>query len=194
MQSPKINRVVILNLTLFSEAGLLLVATCWCYVAQMSLAPAMQFSARAAAMGVAAGAATASFGFFLLLLARKFRWLTFLVQLQEIVDNDVAPLFAQLKVPDILLVSMSSGLCEEVFFRGVLQQQVTLIPASILFGLIHCPSFSMIPYAFWTFIAGLFLGWLYDYTHCLWAPILAHFVSNLIVLLVFRFGTPKQSA
>jgi len=155
----------------------------------------MQFSPRAALIGVASGVGTAGFGFLLLLLAKKFQSLTFLVKLQEIVDREVAPLFAQLALSDILLISMASGLCEEVFFRGVLQEQLTLLPTSILFGLIHCPSFSMIPYAFWTFIAGLFLGWLYDCTHCLWTPILAHFVSNLIVLLVFRYGrSSKQPA
>ena len=118
--------------------------------------------------------------------------LTLLVQLQQIVEEEVAPLFAQLTLPDILLASMASGLCEEVFFRGVLQPQLTLIPTSILFGLMHCPSLAMIPYALFTFVAGLFLGWLYDHTHCLWTPILAHFLSNLIVLLVFRYGRSKS--
>jgi membrane protease YdiL (CAAX protease family) len=45
----------------------------------------------------------------------------------------------------------------------------------------------MVAYASWTFIAGLFLGWLYQSTGCLWTPIVAHFTSNLIVLIVFRY-------
>lgn len=186
MPNGKFDRAAILNITLVCEAGLLLVATCWCFLAQINLAAAMEPKLRNMVIGIVAGIVTAGSGFFLLFFANTFKtgWLA---KLREIVYKDVAPLCEQLELLDILLIAASSGICEEIFFRGVLQHAVGLLPASIMFGLVHCPSRAVLPYGFWTFIAGLFLGWLYLWTGSLWAPILAHAVSNLIVLIYFRY-------
>jgi hypothetical protein len=57
-----------------------------------------------------------------------------------------------------------------------------------LFGFFHCPTRRYLPYCFWAASAGLFLGWLLLTFNSLWTPILAHGLSNLVVLLYLRFG------
>ena len=187
MHNVKIDRITIVNVTLVCEGALLLAATFWCLNAGISLKDRLQPHLLSILIGVGAGVLTACSGFLSLYLANRFKSLKWLADLRTIVYEDVAPLFTQLNLIDILLVAGSSGLCEEVFFRGVLQLKLGIIPASIVFGMIHCPSINMLPYAFWTFLAGLFLGGLYIWTDSLWTPILAHAVSNFIVLIFFKY-------
>jgi hypothetical protein len=187
MHNGKIDRTTIVNVTLVCEGALLLVASCWCFITEISLRDRLQPQLIPSLIGIGAGVLTACSGFLLLFLANKFKTLKWLGDLRAIVYKDVSPIFAQLNFMDILLVAASSGFCEEVFFRGVLQFKLGILPASIVFGMIHCPSMTMLPYAFWTFMAGLFLGWLYLWTDSLWTPILAHAVSNFIVLLFFKY-------
>lgn len=187
MQTRKFDSSFILNVTIVLEAILLLCATGISFVNQISLADAMVFRRDAALRGLGGGLLIASSGLLSLGLTKVFKSNTWFAKLKELVDQEIKPLFASLHPFDILLIACSSGFCEEVFFRGVLQTQLGIIPASIIFGLLHCASFEMLPYAFWTFLCGLLLGWLYLKTGSLWAPIIAHAVSNLIVLCFFRY-------
>jgi hypothetical protein len=102
-------------------------------------------------------------------------------------------LFATFTVPDIILVAAASGFCEEVFFRGVIQSQFGLFGAAAFFAIFHCPSLRHLPYGLWALTAGLFLGGLLTFTHSLWTPILAHSISNLIVLIFMRYPRPEAS-
>ncbi len=188
MQNKALDRVVILNITVVVEAVLLLVATFWSQLADLPLMPLFVASRLALTTGLLAGLVTAASGFFLLWLAKRFassfKWLE---QLRAIILDEVAPLFATFTFLDILLVAAVSGFCEEVFFRGVIQAQLGLVPASMFFAVFHCPSLRHLPYGIWAFAAALFLGWLLIFTGSLWAPILAHALSNLIVLTFLRF-------
>ncbi len=186
MHNGKIDRGAILNAVLVCEGVLLFAATCWCFNTEISLRDRLQPNLLPILIGIGAGVLTACSGFLLLYLANKFKSLKWLADLRAIVYKDVAPLLAQLTIVDIILISISSGFCEEIFFRGMLQAQWGILPASIIFGLVHCPSMTMLPYAVWTFFAGLFLGVLYMWTDSLWAPIVAHTINNLIALVFFK--------
>jgi len=87
------------------------------------------------------------------------------------------------RVSDILLISIASGVGEELFFRGWLQTEFGIIGASLLFGAAHVWEREALPYGLYTAGMGFVLGGLFAYTEQgLWAPILAHTVNNLIGL------------
>lgn len=191
------NRALLLNIILVMEGVLLAVATVWCFVARIVLAPLLVPDQRAVFMGLL-GACVLIATSFLMIGSVKLKdgdkggpgWLR---TLKEIALEELAPLFSKMTVADIILVALASGFSEEIMFRGVLQTQSNIFAASIIFGFFHSPTWRHLPYGFWALLAGLFFGWLMDYTGSLWAPIVAHVTNNLVVLLYFRFGLKQRT-
>jgi hypothetical protein len=98
-------------------------------------------------------------------------------------------------------ILLRAGLGEEVCYRGYLQEAlrrrhgfgVSLVVASLLFAVRHATQLGLVtPYpwgaaAAWvafSFLAGLLLGWMYEKTGGLAAPVLAHYLINLIPFLL----------
>jgi len=179
-----IDRITLLNITLFVEAFVLLTATFWSQAVDIELLPALRTHTSKILLGLAAGGAMAAVSLALYFLAR---WVKPLSGLREIIVRQIAPIFADINFFDAVVIASVSGFCEEVLFRGVIQPQLALVPTSIIFGLFHCPSLKHLSYGVWAFAAGLFLGWLYQTTGSLWPPIVAHAVSNCISLLFLRY-------
>jgi uncharacterized protein len=87
----------------------------------------------------------------------------------------------------LILVSVFSGVGEETFFRGAVQQEFGIVAASLLFGLVHVgPDRRYLLWTFWAVLAGFLFGGLYDLTDGLLAPILAHAAHNAATLLLWR--------
>jgi len=192
MHGRSIDRVTLLNITFFVEAFVLLAATFWSYVTEIKLGAQLFPDRQAMLIGAACGLALAALSLILFRLGRAIKGLS---NLREFVVEQVAPVFANLQWMDLIAVAIVSGFCEEILFRGVIQHNLGLFTASIIFGGCHCPSLKHISYAIWAFSAGLFLGFLYEYTHNLWAPILAHAVSNCVALFFLRYGIkPSEQA
>lgn len=188
MQLKTVDRNFILTMTALMEGALLLVSTIWITNARIDLAPHLVLSRKAVLVGAVAGCCMAASGFIATWLGKKLKLARpGLLDLDDIMRNHLAPLFRQFTPLDILLVAAASGFCEEVFFRGVLQNQVNIFFAGIIFGVFHCPDFRYLIYGLWATVAGIFLGWLYLCTGSLWAPIFAHGLSNLIVIAIFRY-------
>jgi len=79
----------------------------------------------------------------------------------------------------ILAYAVASGVAEELFFRGAMQAAVGLVPAAIVFGLLHVgPSRRFVPWTVTAVVMGFVLGALYSLTGSLVGPILAHVVIN----------------
>ncbi|OUJ18717.1 Metal-dependent membrane protease CAAX family [Methanonatronarchaeum thermophilum] len=81
-----------------------------------------------------------------------------------------------------LIISLSAGIAEEIFFRGYLQTRIGLVPAAILFALVHA-SYGVIIQIIGPLIMGLVIGYLYLKTQSVIGPIIAHTLYNLTVLL-----------
>lgn len=82
---------------------------------------------------------------------------------------------------DALLLAAMSSIGEEALFRGCLQQEWGLWPATIAFALVHTGPERR--YLWWTasaFVFGIGLALLYEYQGGLLAPILMHFTINAI--------------
>lgn len=190
MDNIKVDRASLIIFNSLCEGGLLLLATLWCFNTGVNLKDALKPDVIPVGIGIVAGAATACSGFVSLFLAGKSDPKSKIYELRSLVYDHVAPLFAELSVIDILLIAASTGFCEEIFFRGILQSELGIIFAAVLFGMIHCASIIMLPYAIWTFVAGIFLGYLYVWTDSLWTPIFAHGINNLLVILYFKLRKP----
>ena len=118
----------------------------------------------------------------LLELSTARRWVG-LRGLRDNVESLLAPLFGNLGWFDMAMLAVLAGLSEEIFFRGILQQEIGLLAASLVFGLFHTVS---IPYVIWAAVVGLYLGYLVDVTHSLWPAIVAHIVIDFVGLCYLR--------
>jgi membrane protease YdiL (CAAX protease family) len=87
----------------------------------------------------------------------------------------------------LVLVSIFSGVGEETFFRGAVQQEFGIVVASLLFGLMHVgPDRRYLLWTLWAVLAGFLFGGLYNLTGGLLAPILAHAAHNAATLLLWK--------
>lgn len=94
-------------------------------------------------------------------------------------------LLRHLKPRDAVYIALISSVPEEVFFRGILQNQFGIFTASLLFGLVHIPSRHLWAYGLWATCAGYYLGYLYEYSHGLLLPIMTHGIHNLLALWIW---------
>lgn len=79
----------------------------------------------------------------------------------------------------IAFFAVSSGIAEELFFRGALQPAVGIIVASLVFGLVHIgPNRAFLPWTLWAIAMGFVFGGVYWLTGSLVGPILAHAAIN----------------
>ncbi len=97
------------------------------------------------------------------------------------------PLFGRVSNTDVALLAIMPALGEEILFRGVVQPEIGLIAASLLFGLLHSGfSRQLLPYGVWSTAVGLLLGGLYLATGSLWGSIAAHALVNALDALWVR--------
>ena len=104
---------------------------------------------------------------------------------------ELARALGPLRIWQIALLALASGIGEELFFRGALQPRVGLVLASLLFGLVHLlPSWPLALWSLFAAVAGLLFGLLFDLTGNLLAPVIAHVLVNAINLrwLVLRYA------
>jgi membrane protease YdiL (CAAX protease family) len=87
----------------------------------------------------------------------------------------------------ILLLGLTSGLAEETFFRGALQNSMGLIVASLLFGAAHViPKRELLPWALYALLVGFIFACLVEIRHCLLPVILAHSIMNIIMIALLN--------
>lgn len=89
----------------------------------------------------------------------------------------------ELSTLDVFVYALVSSVAEEVFFRGAMQGAIGFVATSIIFGFVHGGFTGRL--WFWSTFAlamGFGLGWLALWTGNLLAPILTHFVTNLLNL------------
>jgi uncharacterized protein len=134
------------------------------------------------ALSVFLGALTAAVTVSLGLLAYRL-----LPILREIAEELAPRLVDGADRGSLVLVSLFSGVGEETFFRGAVQQEFGLVIASLVFGLAHVgPDRRYLVWTAWSVLAGFLFGTLYEVTGGLLAPILAHSTHNAASLLLWK--------
>lgn len=96
----------------------------------------------------------------------------------------VAPLFAQIRLRDMVLLSVVAGFGEEALFRGVIQPLSGIWLASLLFAVVHVLRWDSdgVKMTLFYMPFGLLLGGLYALTGNLWGCCVAHTLYDLIAL------------
>jgi membrane protease YdiL (CAAX protease family) len=80
-------------------------------------------------------------------------------------------------------IAAGAAISEEVFFRGFLQPRIGVVAQAVLFGLAHLSYVNVLEVVV-TLTLGLLFGLVYRSTRNLYAPIAAHFLFNLIMLVI----------
>lgn len=167
------------------EGGLLGVALLWAFFRhiplRMSLIPMFPYFW----IGIGAGLVLLLVNY--VLIEYGSQHLTFFQRIKVLMKHDVAPLFRTLHVGTAIIIAIVSGIAEEVFFRGVVQAEIGVLGASILFGLAHVWKKTAIPYGVYAAVMGVYLGGLSVVTQNLWVPILAHTINNFVAILYCKY-------
>lgn len=158
--------------------SLTVVAALWCGLRGFDVRILGENPAASLLLGALTAVCTVSLG----LLAYRF-----LPSLREI-SGELAPrLVDGAASSSLVLVAIFSGVGEEAFFRGALQQEFGLVVASLLFGLAHIgPDRRYLVWTAWAVLAGFVFGFLYKVSGALLAPILAHSLHNAATLLLWK--------
>ena len=118
-----------------------------------------------------------------LLVVGLSRVLTPRVRLLRVLEAELRQLLGPLSEADALFLSLASGIAEELFFRGAMQDQVDLFTTAIAFALLHTGRRAH--FAVWTFFSllmGLVLGLLVQAGAGLLTVTLAHATINYLNL------------
>lgn len=92
-----------------------------------------------------------------------------------------------ISIQGAIYLAVITAFGEELLFRGAIQPFAGLVLTSVLFGLLHMGQNGLVSaWSVWALIAGLLLGWMYNETHSLWTPIVAHFGVNAVSILNLR--------
>ncbi|CAA9463174.1 MAG: hypothetical protein AVDCRST_MAG02-2727 [uncultured Rubrobacteraceae bacterium] len=134
------------------------------------------------ATGLALGLATAAGSVSLSLLAYR------LVPITRKLAEELAPsLVDGADRFGLVLVAVFSGVGEEAFFRGAVQQEFGILIASAAFGLAHVgPDRRYLLWTAWAVLAGVIFGLLFEATGGLLAPTVAHVAHNAATLLIWK--------
>jgi uncharacterized protein len=184
---PRYDRQAVLSMTIFAEVFVLLIASIWIFFAKIDLRPLLVFNIQALELAVLAAAVVTLLNMAILHLANKYSLQIYLLKsMKDLIDKQMLPLIGHLTFFDSITVSVISGLCEEVFFRGVLQNQCGIVPSACAFGLAHLPRIYYFPYALWATYVGLLMSFLVVQTGSLYSPMIAHALINFASISVLR--------
>lgn len=91
----------------------------------------------------------------------------------------MAGIVAGISLPAVALLALTSGIAEEMLFRGALQPRVGWTLATLLFAAVHyLPRPGLRVWALFALLAGGLFGGLFAWTGSLWAPVVAHVCVN----------------
>ncbi len=174
-------RLTLIRVELLASSLLVGVAAVWSAGRGLELMAAARPALFPLAVGIAAGLALAST--LPLLTAPWTRRVLVLRGLKRAWDSLEMGLGPGLRLWEVLVLALCSAVSEEAFFRGVLQQEIGIVAASTLFGLLHPLGLA---YTLWAATAGAGLGILFVTTGSLVAPVAAHATYNLLALDYLR--------
>jgi len=106
-------------------------------------------------------------------------WLLRRASWARALHEELKPIIDDLSATEILFLAVTSGVAEELFFRGALQPVIGLLGTSLIFGAVHTgPKRVFLWWSLWAFLMGLLLGVIFEATGVLWGPIVAHVLVN----------------
>ena len=184
----------IILITILVEGGLAVLA--WMLGGAVNQSPLADFRWDKIGFGIGIIATLPMLGMLLVLL----RWpIGPLANLKQLLHRFIPSIFAGCTLTQLAFISLMAGVGEEILFRGVLQGVASrwlgtgygLAVASGLFGLMHCITLT---YVFVASLMGIYLGWVWQVSDNLLAPIITHALYDFLALVYFvRFGGRPES-
>jgi membrane protease YdiL (CAAX protease family) len=98
---------------------------------------------------------------------------------------------------NLLWIALMPALCEEMFFRGFVQNTLhrylsnvhwTIFISALIFSAFHLQFVSFLPRVF----LGIVMGYLFYWSGSLWLSVLAHFANNAMAVCVYFYITYNQ--
>ena len=158
--------------------SLAVIAAVWCGLRGFGLPLWGESAVASLLLGLVTAACTISLG----LLAYRL-----LPALRHISEELAPSLVDGANSRDLVLVSIFSGVGEEVFFRGAVLQEFGLVVSSLLFGLAHIgPDRRYLVWTAWAIMAGFVFGVIFEVSGGLLAPVVAHAGHNAATLLLWK--------
>jgi uncharacterized protein len=137
-------------------------------------------------------------------LLAAFGWMlraTFrpLAEIRDWLEMAFIPILTRWSWVQVAVISVLAGVCEELFFRSVLQGGLAgltgpvpaLLIASVTFGLFHLVTRA---YAVLATLMGVYLGWIWIVSGNLLAPMIVHALYDFAALMWFRRLASKRVA
>jgi membrane protease YdiL (CAAX protease family) len=111
-----------------------------------------------------------------------------LIPVMRKMADELAPVLVdRMGASDLVLISVFSGVSEEMFFRGAVQPEFGLVVAALTFGLVHIgPDRRYLIWTAWAIMAGFLFGFLYRFSGGLLAPVVAHSLHNAVTFLIWK--------
>lgn len=97
---------------------------------------------------------------------------------------------------NMFIVAVLPAVAEEVFFRGVLQNELertfknpiaAIVITAIIFSAFHFQFFTFLP----RFILGMMMGLVYFWSRNIWVPIVLHFFNNALTVITWFWFSPE---
>ncbi len=126
---------------------------------------------------------------FLVMMSEYSNRISVVANLKRTMLQDVRPVFMQTRFFDLFAIAVAAGVAEEMLFRGVIQTQLGLLPASIMFGLVH---FVTPAYAVAATLMGIYIGLVFSVSESLFAVILLHTLYDIYALTYIRYQTSES--
>ena len=109
-----------------------------------------------------------------------------LVSIEYLYDENVRILADIYSLPFMAGYFLVNAFMEELLFRGALQCSIGLLPAAILFTLVHVSYYKKPLMLVEVFVLGLFIGWLFMMTQSLWLTTIAHAFYNWMLMWLIK--------
>ena len=181
----------LLGLALGGELLLALLALLWTGYRGIPLEAGAGPWYRDAFAGVLAAAALALANYGLLRHAPPVRAVR---AIRRLYRTTLRPLFAGAGVIEVAAIAVAAGIGEELLFRGALQPEIGVVPASLVFGALHMGGRGTLAFGGWVAVMGGLLGWLAVATGGLLAPIVAHALYDAAALAYIRCDRDRPAA
>lgn len=175
----------LLTLVVGVEAVLVLVASLWMWLRDIPVSFGAGSWLGDALKGAVVAGGLAAINFYLLCFAPELPGVR---AVRRLYRDTLKPLLGAIGWREVFVISVAAGIGEELLFRGVLQPEVGLVPASLIFGILHMGGSGTFAFGCWAAVMGGALGWLALWTGGLLAPIIAHTVYDAAVLAHMRRG------
>jgi hypothetical protein len=173
---------LLVMLAVIGEATLVVIAVVWARLRDISILSG------SVVLGVTVGLFAASVlglaNWYLLCRAPDVAGI---VAIRRLYQRSLKPVFGRISRWDVMIISVAAGVGEELLFRGVLQPEWGLVPASLIFGVLHMGGSGTLVFGFWVAIMGGALGSLATWTDGLLAPIIAHTAYDAAALTYIRW-------